>query len=174
MYTRMQHIKKEIDIKQELIQQSYEFVERMNVLMQDYVIDYEEYFNRQMVGCTSAGGKGDTFTWQTGTSGHCTEFSAYGNQNGNFPSLSISTNLGRQENHALYYCTSKQGDVLTATPYTKPVVYEGTGNNCIPTSSTHGNKQSYGQYAKLFFDVKSDTDGDNSLVGDSDDEDRGI
>ena len=57
VYTKMQKLKKEIDIQQQLIQQSYEFVERMNVWMQDYVIDYEEYFNRQMVGCTSAGGR---------------------------------------------------------------------------------------------------------------------
>jgi len=36
------------------------------------------------------------------------------------------------------------------------------------------NVQSYGQYAKLFYDVKRDTDRDGSLVGDSDDEDLGI
>ena len=35
------------------------------------------------------------------------------------------------------------------------------------------NFQSYGQYSKLFYDVKEDTDKDSSLVGDSDDEDKG-
>jgi hypothetical protein len=31
--------------------------------------------------------------------------------------------------------------------------------------------QSYGQYAKLAYDVKNDTDADGYLAGDSDDED---
>lgn len=80
-YTRIQQTKKEIDVRQQLVQQTYDFFERMNVLIQDYTIDYEEYFNRQMVGCSSAGGNGTNFTRQTGTSGACTEFTAYGNQN---------------------------------------------------------------------------------------------
>jgi hypothetical protein len=40
---------KEIIARQTAIQQGYEFFERLNVLMKDYTIDYEEYFNRQMV-----------------------------------------------------------------------------------------------------------------------------
>jgi len=77
----MQNLKKEIDMQQQLIQQSYEFVERLNVLLQDYVIDYEEYFNRQMVGCTTGGGTGTAFTWLTNGSGYCDRFTAYGNGN---------------------------------------------------------------------------------------------
>lgn len=52
VYTKMHTFKVEIDIKQQLIQQGYDIVERINVLMEDYTIDYEEYFNRKMVGCS--------------------------------------------------------------------------------------------------------------------------
>ncbi|MDR2541626.1 MAG: prepilin-type N-terminal cleavage/methylation domain-containing protein [Candidatus Peribacteria bacterium] len=50
-YTRIQQQKHELDLRQKLYQQTYEVLERMNVLLQDYTVDYEEYFNRQMVGC---------------------------------------------------------------------------------------------------------------------------
>ncbi|MDR2190573.1 MAG: type II secretion system GspH family protein [Candidatus Peribacteria bacterium] len=51
-YTSIQRTKQELSIRQQLIQQSYETFERINILMQDYTIDYEEYFNRKMVGCS--------------------------------------------------------------------------------------------------------------------------
>jgi type II secretory pathway pseudopilin PulG len=51
-YNRIQQAKFELDLRQKLYQQSYEILERMNILLQDYTIDYEEYFNRQMVGCS--------------------------------------------------------------------------------------------------------------------------
>ena len=53
-YTKVQQYKREIDGQQKLVQQTYNFVERLNVLLQDYTIDYEEYFNRQMVGCSNS------------------------------------------------------------------------------------------------------------------------
>ena len=56
-YNSIQQTKKEIDVRQQLVQQSYEFFERISVLSQDYIIDYEEYFNRRMVGCSSGGGQ---------------------------------------------------------------------------------------------------------------------
>jgi type II secretory pathway pseudopilin PulG len=52
-YNKIQQTKREIDVRQQLVQQTYEFFEKMNVLIQDYTIDYEEYFNRQMVGCSA-------------------------------------------------------------------------------------------------------------------------
>jgi type II secretory pathway pseudopilin PulG len=52
-YNRVQRTKQEISIRQQLVQQTYEIFERISVLLQDYTIDYEEYFNRQMVGCSS-------------------------------------------------------------------------------------------------------------------------
>jgi type II secretory pathway pseudopilin PulG len=53
-YSWVQRTKQEISIRQQLVQQSYELFERISVLMQDYTIDYEEYFNRKMVGCSNA------------------------------------------------------------------------------------------------------------------------
>ena len=49
IYGGIQKQKTEIDIKQKILLQSYELFERINVLMQNYTIDYEEYFNRSMV-----------------------------------------------------------------------------------------------------------------------------
>ncbi|MDR2415965.1 MAG: hypothetical protein LBD75_05160 [Candidatus Peribacteria bacterium] len=51
-YSKVQISKQEISIRQQLVQQTYEIFERINVLLQDYTIDYEEYFNRKMVGCS--------------------------------------------------------------------------------------------------------------------------
>ena len=42
---------REIHARQDAIQQGYGFFEKLNIWMQDYTIDYEEYYNRQMVGC---------------------------------------------------------------------------------------------------------------------------
>jgi type II secretory pathway pseudopilin PulG len=53
VYNKIQQTQKEIGVRQQLVQQTYEFFERMNVLIQDYTIDYEEYFNRKMVGCSA-------------------------------------------------------------------------------------------------------------------------
>ena len=53
IYGSIQKQKQEIDVKQQLLFQGYELFEKMNILMQNYTIDYEEYFNRTMVGCSS-------------------------------------------------------------------------------------------------------------------------
>ena len=66
-YNRIQQVKKEVDVRQQLVQQTYEFFERMNILIQDYTIDYEEYFNRQMVGCSSTPSSSDPFQRNIGT-----------------------------------------------------------------------------------------------------------
>lgn len=54
---------------------------RFAVLFQDYTIDYEEYFNRQMVGCSNTSKIYDKFTRTTNANGFCNLFTAYGNQN---------------------------------------------------------------------------------------------
>ncbi|MDR0651602.1 MAG: type II secretion system GspH family protein [Candidatus Peribacteria bacterium] len=160
-YNWVQRTKQEISIRQQLVQQTYEIFERINVLMQDYTIDYEEYFNRKMVGCTSIGGKGDNFTWQVNGSGYCNNFTAYGNGN----SLG---NSSKADDHILYYCSSYQSQSLSNNPYITPVVKQS-----ISECSKDIEKQSFGQYSKLFYDVKNDTDNINGLVNDSDDEDLG-
>ena len=148
---------REISARQDTIQQWYEFFERLNILMQDYTIDYEEYFNRQMVGCTAWGTKGPSFTRSIWQSWYCTEFTAYGNQN--------STNRwewNRTKDHDLYYCSSVCSD---NTDKWLPKVFKA--NKC----GTIDGKQSYWQYATFFTDVWRDTTGDRdgNIVWDGDD-----
>ena len=40
---------REVRARQDAIQQGYEFFEKLNIWLQNYTIDYEEYYNRQMV-----------------------------------------------------------------------------------------------------------------------------
>jgi type II secretory pathway pseudopilin PulG len=164
-YRNIQQTKREIDVRQALVQQTYEFFERMNVLIQDYTIDYEEYFNRQRVGCSSAPDfSGTGFIRDINGSGYCSNFTAYGNQNGvgnSFPS----------SGHALYYRSSYDSQSLAGSkdPYLNPPVCK-LHFDCGQYLS---GMQSYGQYSKLFYDVKDDVDKNGSMVGDSDDEDVG-
>ena len=71
---------REVSARQAAIQQWYEFFERLNILMQDYTIDYEEYFNRQMVWCVN--NWWDLLTWvnferNIWLSWYCTEFTRW-------------------------------------------------------------------------------------------------
>ena len=60
--------KVEIEAKQQVMLQGYQLFEKINVLLQNYTIDYEEYFNRTMVGCSETGGIGKDFTWKINNS----------------------------------------------------------------------------------------------------------
>ena len=129
---------KEILARERVIQQWYEFFERLNILMQDYTIDYEEYFNRQMVWCVKSGWVAPSwkdFKWNIGVPGYCTEFTAYGNQN---------NNNGNKNMHDVYYCSSQKN-----VPWNNKVT-RVVSSDCGKLSG----KQSYGQYAALFKDVK--------------------
>lgn len=53
LFLRMIRMKTEVEARQTLIKNTYDTVEKINVMLQDYTIDYEEYFNRSMMGCTS-------------------------------------------------------------------------------------------------------------------------
>ena len=81
LYNFMIKANKEISARQSAIQQWYEFFERLNIMVQDYRIDYEEYYNRQMVGCNPWWGTGSSFTWNVWTGWICTNFTTYWNWN---------------------------------------------------------------------------------------------
>lgn len=49
--TLLPRVKNFNDARQNLIQQTNDVMDRFAILFQDYTIDYEEYFNRKMVGC---------------------------------------------------------------------------------------------------------------------------
>ena len=159
----------EIEARQETIQQWYEFFERLNILMQDYTIDYEEYYNRQMVWCVAGWETGSNFTWNIWLSGYCTEFTAYGNEN--------STKISRPQRnisswyHDIYYCSSDhENSSMQGDDDHHLVIWR---NDCWRIWS----KQSYGQYEALFTDVGIDTDYRSEVgherIWDSDDKNLG-
>jgi len=81
LYIKIVGIKSEMEWKQTLIQSSYNMLERINILMQNYTIDYEEYYNRNVQWCD-----GWVWWWSwnvdkdgSGWWGHCTKFTTYGN-----------------------------------------------------------------------------------------------
>lgn len=84
MLTTLPRVKVFNDARQTLIQQTNDIMNRFSILFQDYTIDYEEYFNRKMVGCNSSNlKKGANFNRNIDTDiGHCNTFTAYGNENG--------------------------------------------------------------------------------------------
>ncbi|GHW02347.1 hypothetical protein AGMMS50249_1330 [candidate division SR1 bacterium] len=157
--TKATRIKEEITVQTELYQQTYEVFERLNNLTQDYTIDYEEYFNRQKVGCNGVGGS--SFSWNVvNSSGYCQNFTAYGNEH-SFSDWDSSNDL--PDYHKYYYCSDYQFSPIPSN--------ERVEDHCFSGIETI---QSYGQYSKLFYDMHEDTDGDGSSVGDTDDEDLGV
>jgi prepilin-type N-terminal cleavage/methylation domain-containing protein len=67
LYARMTRLKYNIQARQSLIENSYNAMEKINLLLKDYTIDYEEYFNRQEIGC-NGNNSGSNFTRNVGTS----------------------------------------------------------------------------------------------------------
>ena len=139
---------REISARQSSIQQWYEFFERLNILVQDYRIDYEEYYNRQMVGCVWTK-MWDTFERNVGSWWYCTNFTTYWNWNSTDRHEKVDWTFATLNTwyHDLYYCTS-ESDIPTDQWRWSPVVV--IDNYC----GTKGTLQSYGQYAAMFTDVK--------------------
>jgi hypothetical protein len=49
IYTRMIRLKYNIQARINVTQDSYFAIEKINLMLKDYTIDYEEYFNRKNV-----------------------------------------------------------------------------------------------------------------------------
>jgi Tfp pilus assembly protein PilW len=49
IYTKMMRLKYNIQARTNITQDSYFVIEKINLLLKDYTIDYEEYFNRKKV-----------------------------------------------------------------------------------------------------------------------------
>ncbi|MFA7717619.1 MAG: prepilin-type N-terminal cleavage/methylation domain-containing protein [Candidatus Absconditabacterales bacterium] len=124
LYTKMMKLRYNIQARQSLIESSYNAMEKINLLLKDYTIDYEEYFNRQWVGCN--GNSGANFTRNTATGGYCPDFTAYGNGSPN-----------DSNSHQLYYCNSS--DI-------NPWLLNGSG-------CAQGGMQSFGEYTLQFRDI---------------------
>lgn len=156
MYSFIIKSNKEINARQVAIQWWYEFFERLNILMQDYSIDYEEYYNRQMVWCVNNWWNlvWSDFKWNVWHSWYCSEFTAYWNNNSTNRAGRSST--GRD----LYYCSSSK------TQGSNIVNVVVSSDNC----GKFWSQQSFGQYAALFTDVRGDDWGSWNIVWTSDDE----
>jgi len=133
---------KDVIARQTAIQQWYEFFERLNILMQDYTIDYEEYFNRQMVWCVAWWGTGANFKWNIWISWHCTTFSAYWNENSTQRNIGSSHSIDSKF-HDIYNCSSSEEKNMYWSPR---VINSACWRFWV--------KQSFGQYKALFTDVK--------------------
>lgn len=86
IYAKMMKLKYNIQARTNITQDSYLAIEKINLLLKDYTIDYEEYFNRKNIGCDNYN---DNFSRDIGTNGYCDIFTAYGN------------------NSKIYFCSSK-------------------------------------------------------------------
>ena len=157
MYSFIIKSNKEVNARQTAIQWWYEFFERLNILMQDYSVDYEEYYNRQMVWCVTDWWvlNWNTFKRNVWLSWYCSEFTAYWNNNST-DREGVST-----EWRDLYYCTTRH--IGQDERNLSRVVTE---NLC----GRYGTQQSFGQYANLFIDVKRNDSVGWDIVWTSDDE----
>lgn len=168
MYSHFIKIKSSLDARFLVVTATYDLVERLNLILQNYTIDYEEYFNRTMMWCGNTNERSDTFTWSgaMGWSWYCTVFTAYGN--GSVRSVSWDIR------HDLYGCSSTQGQTLNENDWGRIVgKLNAVGSWCYESVSTIAFRQWYGQYAQQFIDVKSDVDDKPGSFGDDDDEHLG-
>jgi len=154
-YIKIFEIRDNIDARQNLIQESYFTLEKLNILLRDFTIDYEEYFNRSMVWCDITWAE---FSWSWWINWYCDLFTNYWNWN-NINWISNSFNL--------YYCSSQKSEIFPSTVYTWYGYWD------IWTWCSISWYQSFWEYYRQFRDMKRDTDTMPSIVNDEDDDDMG-
>lgn len=143
---------KEIIARQTAIQQWYEFFERLNILMKNYTIDYEEYFNRQMIWCVEEDWKlltWENFKWNIWKKWYCTEFTSYWNKNTTQRITGVWTKIN-PDYHDVYTCSSS---ISTSAPSNWNIRWRP---RAVPQQRCWKIwvEQSFGQYRALFTDVK--------------------
>lgn len=148
----MIRLKYNIQARTNVTQDAYYAIEKINLLLKDYTIDYEEYFNRKNVGCDSYA---EPFTRHDTGNGYCDLFTAYGNNN------AIAGLPTTQQ--SIYFCSSITGENNPYTVIKNLQLQNGVG-------CTHTGQQSFGQYRRQFRDVKKDVDTVEGERNDDDDE----
>ena len=149
MYIKMINLKYTIQARVNSTQENHTIVEKIQALINNYTIDYEEYFNRYNVWCDIVSG---AFSRDIGENGYCDIFTAYGNQN------NIQANTSQ---HELYYCSSKIksiGEWYNIFPWEN-------GSWCV-----HTGRQSFGQYYRQFWDTHNNVHNKKLWYTDEDDE----
>jgi len=121
----MVQVKRWLEGKQYLIENSYYLLETIQIQMKNYTIDYEEYFNRRSVWCDSQPNTDlQNFVRDVWSNWYCDRFTAYGNQN--------SIWWGVATNHELYYCSSSLlGNELTPVPIISSITNLRSGKWCF-------------------------------------------
>lgn len=152
IYGKMIRLKYNIQARTNVTQDAYYAIEKINLLLKDYTIDYEEYFNRKNVGCDSYT---EPFTRHDTGNGDCDLFTAYGNNN------AIAGLPPTQQ--SIYFCSSITGENNPYTVIKNLQLQNGVG-------CTHTGQQSFGQYFRQFRDVKKDVDTAPWARNDDDDE----
>lgn len=196
LFLRIIRQKTEIEARQTLIKTTYDIIEDINKKIQNYSIDYEEYFNRSMVGCVLTLDGWANFTqwpyfvwnvWSWSTWGaHCNSWTAYGNESPYLPTHGNHVSANTQ--HKLYTCSSDPsltyGNVYGTTSWPLQeerllVSYNVGDLGCnqllfdaySPTVEfdAYFFRQPYGEYKTQFLDVKSDVDDNPGRSWDDDD-----
>jgi len=154
IYAKMMQLKYNIQARTNITQDAYLVIEKINLLLKDYTIDYEEYFNRKNIGCDSYETE---FLRNIGSgidNGYCDIFTAYGN---------MSNITNESPKHELYFCSSTTGNDTPYKVLQNPWIQNWSG--CLNTG-----KQSFGQYYRQFRDVKNNVDSIPWAWNDDDDE----
>jgi len=142
-----------IQARTNIIQDSYAVIEKISLLLKDYTIDYEEYFNRKNRGC-------NVFTLpfirDVGRDGYCKMFTAYGNNNNTYW-------VATTREHNVYLCSSTRQEDTPQTVIHNLNIQNGWW--CL-----NAWQQSFGQYRWQFRDVKNDVDSIQWAGNDDDDE----
>lgn len=154
IYTKMMKLKYNIQARTNITQDAYFAIEKINLLLKDYTIDYEEYFNRKNVWCDT----GTTiFSRDIGENGHCDMPTGYGNKS--------NINNTESDKRKIYFCSS-----TTSNDDPHKVIKNinvQNGEWCLNTG-----KQSFGQYYRQFRDVKNNVDSIPGAWNDDDDDEN--
>lgn len=177
LFIRIINTKSNIEARQTLIQTTYDLVEQLNVKIQNFTIDYEEYFNRSMVWCLSNTVQWSWFsrsmTWSL--LWYCPMRTAYGNQSPYFSAY--GNHVASHTQHKLYVCSSDAwltdwqlyGMSWGAYPEERLLmphdIWDRGCNDLLyneyisePPFATHGFRQPFGEYKTQFLDTKGDVD----------------
>ncbi len=136
LYMNMMSTRVEVQARQSLIENSYFMMERLNVLLSDFSIDYEEYFNRRVVWCYWDN-YWDSFVWTWDWA--CNNFTHYWNRHWDW------------EEHKLYSCSSTDDNE-------GEWVFEWDADDwiwCWDNDEILWNPQSFWQYAENFIDIET-------------------
>ncbi len=156
-YIKIVNIRDSIDARQNLIQESYFTLEKLNILLRDFTIDYEEYFNRSQMWCDTWGAD---FSWNVWDNWYCDRFTNYWNGN--------NVSWGLSNTFELYYCSNQE---TQDSPQHVFSWEEDLNNRTWCAISWY---QSFGEYSQQFRNMKKNTDTIAWVVNDDDDDDLGM